>query len=145
MALRLLWGLEFRAVDAWASFFSINWVKIFRRDLSCFLRVPYCKNLALFCGWRCLLRSSFGRGRRRRGCCTLDVQESVCQGVLVLVIGSSSSFILVTRSNYRDGQGMSYLFPGLRVWPLASGRNILGRSWGLTSCSFLVANIEQGA
>jgi len=39
----LLWGLESWAVDAWASFLSINRVKTFRRDLSCFLRVPYCK------------------------------------------------------------------------------------------------------
>ena len=45
-------------------------------DLSCFLRIPYCDNLALFCEWRSLLRSSFGGGRREKDgddYCTLNV------------------------------------------------------------------------
>ena len=41
-------------------------MKIFRLDLSCFLRVLYCRSLLLFCGWRYFLRSSFDGGMRGR-------------------------------------------------------------------------------
>jgi len=73
----------------------MNRAKIFRRDLGCFLRIPCCKYLDCFVGGDVsfVLRSA-EKGERGDGdgCCTLDVQESICQGVSVLMMGSSSSF-----------------------------------------------------
>ena len=77
------------------------------------------------------------------GCCTLDVQEFICQGVFVLVIGSSSIF-----GSYDKAQLWGWIRNDLSsAWSvcLAFGWNRLGSGWGLTPLSFLVANIEQGA
>jgi len=45
-----------------------------------------------------------GEGKDGDGCCTLDVQF-VCQGVSVLVIGSSINFSSCDEASCRDGQG----------------------------------------
>ena len=74
----------------------MNREKTFRRDQSCFLKVPYCKNLALLSTGDdvsfVLHLVEKGEGDDGDGYCTLDVQEFICQGVSVLVMGLSSRF-----------------------------------------------------
>ena len=56
--------------------------------------------------------------------CTPNAQESICQGVLVLVMARQEVLVLAMRPSYRDGHGMTYLLLGLYVWPL------VGADWG---------------
>ena len=84
-----------------------------------------------------------GEGENGDGCCTLDFQECVCQGVLVLVMGLSSSFCSCDEAQL-SGWTKNVL-PSAWSARLDSGQNILGRSWGLTPFSFLAANTKQGA
>jgi len=133
VSLHLLWGLESWAANAWASFLSINRVKIFRRDLRCFLKVSYYKNLALFCEWRCLLRSLISRGRRGRvrwwplhyWCLKVHLLRS-----FGFVMGSSKSFSSCDETQLWGWIRNDVFF----AWPacLASGRSKLGRSLSLT-------------
>ena len=84
-----------------------------------------------------------GGGEDGDECCTFDVPEFVCQGVSVLVMGSSSSF-----SSYDEAPLLGWTGNVLTyAWSasLDSVQNRLGRSWGLTPFSFLAANIEQGS
>jgi len=70
-------------------------VKIFKRDLNCFLRVPHRKILHCSASGDVsfvLHTVEKGEGKDGNGCCTLNVHESVCRGVLVLVMGLSSRF-----------------------------------------------------
>ena len=50
--------------------------------------------------------------------CTLDVWDSICQRVSVLVMGSSRGFNSCDEVQLGDGQGMTYFLFGLHVWPL---------------------------
>jgi len=63
--------------------------------------------------------------------------------VSVHVMGSTSSFGSCDQAEQSGWTGNALFF----AWfvRLASGRIRLGRSWGLTPCSFLAVNIEQGA
>ena len=76
-------------------FFPINRVKIFMRGLSCFLEFFTAKILHCSMGddVSFIFRSvEEGEGEDGDDCCTLDVEESFCQRVLVLMMGSSSKF-----------------------------------------------------
>ena len=82
-------------------------------------------------------------GEDSDGCCVLNVQKSVCQGVSVLVMGSSSGL-----DSCDDAHLSGWTWNVLSsAWSarLTSGRNRLGKNWGLTPCSFLAVNIELGA
>jgi len=68
------------------------------------------------------------------------VHKSVCQGVLVLMMGLSGSFSSRDEAQLSGRIGNILAF----AWSthLASGQNRPGISWGLTPFSFLTANIE---
>ena len=72
-----------------------------------------------------------------------DVQEFVCQGALVFVMGSSRSF------NFRNETPLSGRTGNVLVsaWfaHLASDWIRSGRGWGSTPLSFLAAIMEQGS
>ena len=64
-----------------------------------------------------------GEGKDGDGCCTLDVQESICQGVSVLMIGSSSGLGSCDEAQLWGWTEKIYLLLGLHFWPL------IGAGW----------------
>ena len=58
-------------------------------------------------------------------CCTLDVLESICQGVSVLAMGSSSRFHFCDKTQLSGWTGNA--LASTSSMRLASGRNRLGR------------------
>ena len=97
--------------------------------MSCFLRFFTAEVLHCFVGGDVsfVLRSmEEGEGEDGDGCCTLDVQEYVCQGVSVLMLGSSRS-----SSSGDETQLWGWIGNDLfSAWSarLASGWSKLGRS-----------------
>ena len=84
-----------------------------------------------------------GEGKDGNGCYAPDIHESVCQGVSVLVMDSSSS--LGSRDEARlSGRKRNVLTSAWSAF-LDSGQNRPGGGWDLNPLSFLIANIEQGA
>jgi len=77
------------------------------------------------------------------GCCAPNAQESVCQGVSVLMMGSSSSFD--SHGQARLSGKIENILPSIWSARLDSCQNRPGGGWDLTPLSFFAMKIEQGA
>jgi len=86
-------------------------VGLFRRDLDYFLKVLcYLKLCSASSDVSFILHSMEEEdGMGSDTYCTPNAQESICQGVLVLVMARQEVLVLAMRPSCGDGHGMTYL------------------------------------